>query len=664
MKRPAIFILLFLICGITLGSLSHLGFIHGGGYLLHILGIGLLFVVSALLYRHYKYWPVFIFVVFAALGLWRVNSSLYSHITTPTQATITGVAREVGLTGAGNTRVLMCSQYGFHIMAYIRPYMPQPVLGQQLTITGTLLPLSRPTNPGGFNQFQHMRSQGVDATIWPQTVALGETRTTLTVVLRRFRTSLEDVYHQVLPPQEAGVVTALVLGDRTHLDQNLRDQYRSMGIFHVLSISGLHIGIMMVALGGVLEKVLSQRKAGVVTIVVMVLFCILTGASTSTVRAVTMGGTYIFGKILHRKYDLLTAVSWAGVGLLLFEPLFLFNVGFQLSFVAVFGIGVLSAPLVRLLTKLRFPKWGRQGFAVGLSVTLATYPVFAYHFYEIATYSKLGNMLIASTTVIIVLGALLTGLLGLVFMPAAEVLAGVVYYILRFYDIASWFFARLPHAMLLTGGGNLLVAGLSALVLITFAWAFNSHGQAFRKRCLLLVVAVILLGLGYVTWRHPLGVHVTALDTPGNYVVVRHRGDVIIIGSLTGGEDVVLRYLDRHGVRQGGGVYVIGDPSQGESWRGNAFYGRVTNIYDWPRTDEPIFLSPRVLRDGRDTFLVPAHHYLVFIGDTFYDHRTLGNRSYIGVTSENVYHRRHIYPISEGAVRIHGHRFGTRVRQQ
>ena len=545
MKRPILWALGFLISGIVIGMF----------YGFSALGLALGLFLCAVLFRVYRYKPVFVFVIFLALGMWRTGFSLHNHTTEPVQVEFSGVVLDWGYTAGANQRVLV---RGIHpvtgsnvrIMAFIRPFQPRVELGQYVRLTGELRPLNTPNNPGGYNQFQHLRSQGIDSVMWPDTVQAGEIRRTFTVVLRQFRDALAAVYDELLPSRESAIVKSMILGDRLHLDQDLADLYRVMGIFHILSISGLHVTILMVAANKLLGLVLDERRAGVFVLVIMVLYCLMTGAAVATVRAVTMGGVLVTAKILHREYNLLASVSWACVALLFFQPLYLFNAGFQLSFGAVFGIGTLTAPAERLLMKLKVWKPLRKELSVGIAAVVSTYIVFAFHFYEIPLYSVIGNLVIVPTvTLILVLGVII-GLVGLVYLPAALLLSGTIYYILRFYELAARFFSNLPFAMIQTGGGSIVIAGLGVLVLVFFAYTFHGYGADFRRRGILLIISIAILIASVVIRAHPPRLHITVLDTFGHYLVLRHRGDTLVIGAPRGSEDVLLRYLDKHGVNR------------------------------------------------------------------------------------------------------------------
>jgi len=583
MKRPLLWVLGFLAFGIIIGRAPAFSSLNPA--LLFSLSLGLGLIVCGFLYQIWRYKAVFIFVLFMLVGLWRVGDCLHSYVDHAIYVEFRGVVMDVGRTRSGNQRAIIKGQIyecanRFRIMAYIRPYQPQVSLGQEVVVTGYLQPLSRAANPGGYDQLQHLRSQKVDSFIWPDEISPGEVHDSLMVILRRFRDRLANVYDNLLPSREGGVIKSMILGDRLDMDQDLASQYRMMGIFHILSISGMHVTILTMAAFSLLKLVMSERKAGIIVLGVMIAYCLMTGASVPTVRAVTMGGVLVFGRILYRDYDLLASVSFAGIALLVYEPLYLFNLGFQLSFGAVFGIGVLKTPIERALMLLKFPAGKFRGsLSVGISAVVASYIIFAHHLYEIPLYSVIGNIVIMPTvTVLLVLGVLV-GLIGLVWMPGAGILAGPVYYILRFYEVASNFFASLPGAMALTGGGSIAVTAAGVGVLLAFAFAFSGFGEDFRKRLPLLFVAVIVLVACVFIRDFPRDMRVTALYTHGQYAVIRHRNNMLIIGNGRGGEGVLLSYMNMRGTNRAHGLVLTEPPRTGDIRRIEAILPRIQVLY-------------------------------------------------------------------------------------
>ncbi|MCL2198039.1 MAG: ComEC family competence protein [Defluviitaleaceae bacterium] len=543
MNRPIIWALGFLIAGIVAGM---------AGFAMPLF-IAAVFVCAGL-YRVYRYKPVAIFALFFLVGAWRVEQSVFSHTYDVIEGVVFyGTVLDTGYTAGGNQRAVVRGSHPstgerVRVMAYIRPHQPHVRLGQQVTLTGDLLPLIHRENPVGFNQFQHFRAQKIDATIWPERIERGEVRRTPLVLLREFRDSLAAVYDEILPPRESAVIKSMVLGDRLDMDRDLADLYRTMGIFHILSISGLHVTVLMVAANKLLSLVIvNERRGSFIVLGVMIAYCLMTGAAVATVRAVTMGGVLVGAKIFYRDYDLLASVSLAGVALLLYEPLFLFNVGFQLSFGAVFGIGTLTAPVERLFIMLRCPARLRKELAFGTAAVVSTYIIFAHHFYEIPLYSVLGNLVIAPTVTIILVGGILVGLIGLVFMPAAFLLGGMIYFVLQFYEASAVFFSGLPFAMVLTGGGSVVVSALGVAVLCTFAYAFHGFGEELKKRLRYFAVSIALLVVAVFIHLNPPQMQLTEFE---NYTVIRRGADTLVIGAPHGGEGLLVQYLDKYATRR------------------------------------------------------------------------------------------------------------------
>ncbi|MCL2187334.1 MAG: ComEC family competence protein [Defluviitaleaceae bacterium] len=545
--RPIIWALGFLILGVLAGA----GTLPWG---LGLLGVPL----CSVLFWKYRYWPVFLFLLFFMLGAVRSVGRFDLAITEPVHRTMVGrVVDTGGLTAGGNQRVVFVGEHAMHggqyrLMVYMRPHLPRLEMGQRVIVTGELLPLERAVNPGGYDAFLHLRSQKMDAVIWPTEIVTGDVYINFFVRMRLVRDRLAAVFDAVLPAQEAGIIRSMVLGDREDLDRDLVEIYRVAGIRHILSISGLHVTILTLAVNAVLGKFLQPRRAGLLTLGIMVLYCLMTGAAIATVRAVTMGGVLVFARVLYRDYDLITTISWACVALLIYEPLMLFNVGFQLSFSAVYGIAILSAPIERLLTLARMPAYGkfRNGLAVSMAATFSTYIIFAFHFYEIPLYSVFANVIIIPFAMVVLLLGVFTALTGLVWLPAAAIPAGVVYYILRLWEWVGRFFGALPLALVPTGGGNVPTALASAALLLAFAYVMSGFGEEIKRRLPLFLFSVAVLMACVYVQNFPPRPQTTSLYTHGEYTVARYRGSATITGTGRGGERELLRYLNRRNIRR------------------------------------------------------------------------------------------------------------------
>jgi len=605
--RPALWCAGFIAVGVLVGTGTFpLVFTP----VMYVLLLAFAVCVCGVLYKKYRYAPVFFFVLFLTLGMWRGAARMEPSATVmhPGVQDFYGLVLDTeGWTAGGNQRVVVRVFHARHdneslrLMVYLRPHLPTVTIGQSIQLTGEILPLERAQNPGGYDAFLHLGTQKIDGILWPIHVEAGEVQTNFFTLTRQARNAMAAVFDEVLPLREAGVIRSMVLGDRDDLNRDLVEIYRVAGIRHVLSISGMHVTILTLFVNALLGKVLNPRRAGLATLAIMVVYCLMTGAAIATVRAVSMGAVLVFARVLYRDYDLLTTISWAFIGLLVWEPLMIYNVGFQLSFSAVYGIAILTAPLERLFARIKMPAYGkiRNGLAVSCAAAFSTYIVFAFHFYEIPLYSIVANVLLLPFMLALLVMGVVTALVGLVWLPAATIPAGVVYFILRLYETVSRFFGSLPHALVPTGGGSIPVAAASVAVLLTFAYVMHGFGPQIKKRLpLLLFATAALLGAIYVQ-NFPPRVQTTHLHTPGAYTITRHHAQAAITGTGRGGERDLERYLNRRNIRRADSLTLTEWPRPGDATRLAPLMPRIHTLYlPAPQRPLPTQLQRAVEENG------------------------------------------------------------------
>ncbi|MCL1997134.1 MAG: ComEC/Rec2 family competence protein, partial [Turicibacter sp.] len=271
----------------------------------------------------------------------------------------------------------------------------------------------------------------------------------------------------------------------------------------------------------------------------------------------------VFGRILYRDQDALASVSFACMLLLLYEPLYLFSVGFQLSFGTVFGIVLLTKPTERALSKFLPPTAFRQLLAYNIVASVSTYPILAYYFSYISTYSILVNMIVAPTFVLLVVLGMVMGLIGLVSLGVASFLGGAVYYILQFYEFVAGFFLSLPGSIWLLGNWGLLVTVASLACMLAFGFMYSGFGEIFAKRAkIMVVVSVFLVTAIAFESLNRRNFNVTALDV-GSYVVTYGSSSFVVNGGgnnrllgMNTGATTIMPYLDRRGINTANAAFV------------------------------------------------------------------------------------------------------------
>ncbi|AZI23559.1 ComEC family competence protein [Chryseobacterium taklimakanense] len=222
---------------------------------------------------------------------------------------------------------------------------------------------------------------------------------------------LQNIDHSSLQPRNKEFLKGIILADRTEMDEETVSDFNKSGLVHLLAISGTHMVIIFWLLIWVLRKLIPLKFKNLSIILALVFiwfFAIFIDYGSSVLRSCIMITAYYMFVLLQRKSDLLHALALAGFMILIFDTNQIYDVGFQLSFLAVLGIYWLNQPILKYLPK---PKNNFQNFlvnipSVSLSAQLATLPLVIYYFHQYSLVSILANLIIIPFSEIIIISSL------------------------------------------------------------------------------------------------------------------------------------------------------------------------------------------------------------------------------------------------------------------
>ncbi len=302
---------------------------------------------------------------------------------------------------------------------------------------------------------------------------------------------------------QLAVLTALTTGDKATLDPELRSAFSTAGLMHVLAVSGLHIGIIYLILGWVVKPLVFFRMGKLfrvfIIIVFLWLYAFFTGMAPSVNRAVLMFSFLVVGEASGRRYASENALFASAFFLVVVDPNIIYEVGFQLSYLAVFGIFQFYKPIYNLFFFERsIPDKIWSLCALSLAAQLATTPISLFYFNQFPTYFLLSNLLIVPLVGFIMQGTVVFLAISF-FEPAAKVLAWALNLMLKIMNNYTEWVAQLP-ASLLNGIyiDGVLLLGLYALILLIFSFLNNRSLKILQLSSLSLL---LLLGYGIAT-RH------------------------------------------------------------------------------------------------------------------------------------------------------------------
>ncbi len=408
--------------------------------------------------------------------------------------------------------------------------------GMQLQFIGKLELPSPARNPGAFDYQAYLYRQGIH---W---LAKVEGVGKLQVVdgeashwrapIDHLRQYLGQRIEEIYPQETAGLMQGMLLGDRGAVPKEVERDFSLLGLIHLLAISGLHVGVFIACLYGVLKRIgFTREKAAGMVILFLPGYVLLTGAGPPVIRAAVMAGLGLLAVIIRRWRDGLSFLAVAALLLLWWNPYLLFEPGFQLSFLITFALLVGVGPLSRLFP---FP-WKRfnQLLAVTLVAQLASFPIIITYFHEYSLLSWAVNLLLVPVVsgiviplglVALVLGLIHAGLAAIPAMISSSILSGTIYIA---EEVATWY----PWHRSWSPPGDWWLAGYAVLCCYTFiAWTGNLiFSKVQRGLSLLLLGALVVFSSFPASTKGE--VRVTFLDVgQGDAAVIETpRGQVIVV---------------------------------------------------------------------------------------------------------------------------------------
>ena len=213
--------------------------------------------------------------------------------------------------------------------------------GMHVRLEGMLVLPELPRNPGQFNRRIYESGKKIDFYLEnPTVLEVKEQRSGVREVVEIWKTEMMNRCKKIYPDAEAGILEAMLFGEKRELSGDIKELYQAAGISHVLVISGLHISLLALAVAGILRRLGFPMPVWVILSVgVLAGYGILIGQPTTAVRALLMFFVLQGARLLGRSYDLLSALAFAGILMLLDNPDLILDGGCRLSFCAVIGVG-------------------------------------------------------------------------------------------------------------------------------------------------------------------------------------------------------------------------------------------------------------------------------------------------------------------------------------
>ena len=380
-------------------------------------------------------------------------------------------------------------------------------IGNIIIAEGKLRFPKEPSNLGQFNQKAYYQVQNIEGMISQAKTALQQE--TVAIIGQRLH-ELKNYFSrglEVAEEETASVLKAMLLGEMSAMDEEVKAVYSAGGISHILSISGLHISVIGMTIYQLIRRCVGGFSVpAFISSMLMIGYVSMTGSAVSARRAVIMFVLYLGAQVLGRTYDMLTGLAVAALLILLQEPRYLYQASFQLSFLAMLGISV-CYPLVREMWLGTAKNLILEGVISGLCIQIVTLPCLLYWFGEFAPLGLLVNLLILPFNGYLMFSGLVAGGLGVALPSLGKLVVGGAYYILKLCEYLSRQAEVLSGNMGIWGRPSWIQIMLYYILLVLIL-AIIWWGKRIRMGSMIAVGVM----LGLLWFRPQAGLVMTFLD--------------------------------------------------------------------------------------------------------------------------------------------------------
>lgn len=364
--------------------------------------------------------------------------------------------------------------------------------GDEVYVDGKISAFDNSRNAGNFDSRKYYRSIGILYKTKADKIEINKKNSNqLKQFINNIKGKLQDSYNKILDENDSGIISSVVLGDKSSLNSDIKELYQKNGIAHLLAISGVHISIIGMGIYKILRRMgIAFFNCAVISSILILSYGIMTGNQISAVRAIAMFIISVTAEVIGRSYDCLSALALSLIMILWNNPYALENTGCLLSFSAVIGISAVN-PILNLILSFEKQKLTRKmnvfaeyilkAFIMSFSINIVTFPIIISSYYEFPLYSIFLNLIVVPFMSIVMLSGLLGGIAGCFNTFTGTFILGIAHYILEYYQKICEFVSKLPFSTIICGSPGKLKCIIYYLLLIIVLLLIFTHFSDYEK---------------------------------------------------------------------------------------------------------------------------------------------------------------------------------------
>lgn len=370
--------------------------------------------------------------------------------------------------------------------------------GEQIVFDKTPQPVENSIDLNGFDYAGYLERKRIYRQVYlpdSRWIESGMFTHNFLILAERTRLQMLEIFrNQDLGEKELNVLSALTLGYKRGLDPETKRVFSAAGAMHVLAVSGLHVGIVFMILSFFLSFLKKRKRGEIAYLLVMITslwcFAFLTGLSPSVSRAAAMFTIVVIASVFKKSSNIYQSLVASAFVLLLLNPNNLFEVGFQLSYAAVFGIVFLQPRLNKIFTfRFRVSRYFWALLTTSVAAQIATFPLSAFYFNQFPTFFWVSNLVVIPAAGILIplgISLLFFGGIPLIAVPLTKITGFVLQFVIQFLETVEKF----PLSVLEFSVHRIELIFLYLTMFFSFIF-IASKKKVFLKRAIFLLFILL-----------------------------------------------------------------------------------------------------------------------------------------------------------------------------
>lgn len=348
-------------------------------------------------------------------------------------------------------------------------------------------------NYKGFDYSQYLKTLNIYGTIKVEEAKIINKNqlSPILISINNIKEKMIDNANRNMPKRTANLLLGILIGERDNIQEDIIESFRTANLSHILAVSGAHTSYIILGITYLISKSKTPKRIGyIITIIILLIFIIITGASYSVVRACIMAIVVIGAKICYRKENFFTSICISLIIILIQNPFAINDIGLKLSFMGTAGIVIFNKSITNFFIKLKIKQKIAEALSVTFSAQLMIMPITILNFNTISLTFFISNILASPLLGIIIIFGFISIFISSILNPISKILFLILHIFLELLILVSKVTEKIPGSSILVKTPNILFAIVYYILILFFNYFFvikQNPTRRFHKKIIKII---------------------------------------------------------------------------------------------------------------------------------------------------------------------------------